>query len=61
VELALDEEKRLCSPRDGTSFCLVGGKLPFIKPLKDQKPLVGISKIQLGWLVNHHDFGFFNL
>jgi hypothetical protein len=51
VELTLNEDERLCSSRDASSLCLVGGKLPFDEPLEDREPPVGIFKIQLGWLV----------
>jgi hypothetical protein len=61
VELAIDEYKCLCSLCDTSSLCSVEGKLSFDKPLEDQEPSVGIFKIQLGRLVNRHDFRIFNL
>jgi hypothetical protein len=61
VELALDEDLHICSPCDASSLGLVGGQLPFNKQLKDWGPLVGIFEIQLRWLIDCHDFGFFDL
>jgi hypothetical protein len=61
VELALDEGERFCSPRNVSGLCLVEGKLTFDKPLEDRKTPVGIFKVQLRWLVDHHDLWLFNL
>jgi hypothetical protein len=45
VELTLDEDECLCSPRDASSLHLVRGQLPFDKAFKDRESLVGILEI----------------
>jgi hypothetical protein len=55
VELTLDEDEHFGSPCDAACLCLVGGKLPLDKPLKDRKMPIRIFEVWLGRLVDLHD------
>jgi hypothetical protein len=57
VELAVDEDESFRSVGDTPGFRLVGGELPFDKPLEDGESPVRIFKVHLWWLINCHDFG----
>jgi hypothetical protein len=61
IELALDEDECLCSPCDASSLRMIGGQPSLDKPLQDRESPVGVFKIQLGQLIDHHDFKLLNL
>jgi hypothetical protein len=55
VELAVDENESLHPASDAPGFRLVGGELPFDKPLEVGESPIGIFKVHLRWLINRHD------